>query len=74
MATSVNLLTTPEQLRECEALADGRKHIVRVDREALDRLLIDYGVMRNAILSHKGTFTLTEPTAQPRRQRTPLRV
>lgn len=70
----VKLLVDETTLKELEALADGRKRAVRVDREALEKLLIDYGVMYNAITNNRGLFTVTEPQTAPKRRRPVLRV
>ena len=62
--TTVELITAEETLEEISHLVDTRKRMVRVDREALSKLLIDYDVMRGALRST--LFKVTTPTKRPR--------
>lgn len=66
MAQQVDLLTTEATLEELYPLADGKKRVVRVNRDALNHLLIDYGVMLNAL---RGSATFKVVVPKPHRQR-----
>lgn len=71
MAVTVNLLTNQDDLDTFHKLVDGRKKEIKVDREKLYRLLIDVGVLTNAIQS-SSTFRLVTP--EPKRQREKLKM
>ena len=68
MPSPVNLTTTDDAIRALEKLVDGtKKRNVSVNREELDRLLIDYGILLNAVRG-SGSFKVTLP--QPLKRRT----
>lgn len=61
MTITVNLLTSQDVLDGFHKIVDSsRKRIVSIDREKLDHLLIDYGVLVNA-LQGSSTFKVTIP-------------
>lgn len=61
MPVPVPLTSSEETIRALEALVDGsRKHTVQVNREELDRLLIDYGILVNRV-RQSGLFNVTLP-------------
>jgi hypothetical protein len=57
----VALVTPHETYAALCAVADGRKATVRVDREALSKLLVDHAAMSRAL---RDLNRLTEPVAQ----------
>jgi len=70
MATTVTLLTTSACYDSLCKLADGRQRRPKIDRDALNHLLIDHMKMINA-LQGSSSFRLIEP--QARRQRLTLK-
>lgn len=64
MTITVDLLTSNETLEEISHLVDSRKSTVRVDRQTLAQMLIDYDVMRNALRSAQ--FKVVTPQKRPR--------
>lgn len=65
MTITVNLLTSQDDLDSLYKLVDGKKQSIKVDRQKLDRLLIDYGVLTNAVQSST-SFKLIEPAKAAR--------
>ena len=62
--TTVELITAEETLEEISHLVDTRKSTVKIDRETLSRLLIDYDVMRGALRS--SLFKVNTPAKRAR--------
>jgi hypothetical protein len=61
MSTKIALVTSLEEFEELHRLAGQKRAVdVRVNREALSKLLIDHSVMTRA-LEGSSSFTLTEP-------------
>lgn len=50
--SNLALLTTDTDFDDLHTMAEGRKHAVRLDREKLKRLLVDYTVLYNAVRDH----------------------
>ena len=65
MTEQVRLLTMQDEFERLHAMADGRGS-VRVERELLRHVLIDYSLMLGALHKASG-FTVFEPN--PKRQR-----
>lgn len=72
MTTQVNIITDEETLNGLHRLSDARKLAVKVDTRALHRLLIDYGVMLNA-LEGSSSFKVNKPAPVQKRERRTLR-
>ena len=70
MATTVTLLTTTSVYLDLCKLADGRQRRPKVDRDALNHLLMDHMKMINA-LRGSSSFRVVQPVA--RRQRLALK-
>ena len=70
MATTITLLTTADCYENLCQLADGRQRRPKVDRDALNHLLMDHQKMINALRSST-SFKVVEP--QAKRQRLTLR-
>lgn len=60
MVTRVQLTTTMAEYDRLHELADGRKAIVKVDRESLAKLLLDHNRLLKAVSSN-GMFNVVEP-------------
>lgn len=61
---SVNILTTQEQFDGMHQLADGRATTVKVDKQALLRLLMDHSTLVKALQMRN--VTVVEPRERPR--------
>jgi hypothetical protein len=70
MTTQITLLTSHDVFTKLHELADGRRAIVKINREELTHLLIDHTLMYGALRTSNG-FTVTE--AMQRRERPKLR-
>ena len=68
MTTQVTLLTPQEAFETLHGIANSKKHIVRVSREALFHLLIDHSVMF-AALQGSPTFKVSSPAKHRDRPR-----
>jgi hypothetical protein len=68
MTQQVNLLTSNDAFHQLHELADGKKSTVRVGRQQLLHLLIDYSVMLAALSGNNG-FKVIEPAALRARPR-----
>jgi len=66
MTVQITLLTPLATLEAMHRLTEGRKAQIRVDREALSKLLVDHHAMFHA-LNRSSTFTVKEPA--PKRER-----
>lgn len=71
MTIKVELHSSLEDVNTLGNIADGRKSTVKVDREMLNRLVLDYSIMSRA-LSLSTTYRLIEP--KPRRKRPQLNL
>jgi hypothetical protein len=63
----IELLTSLDAFDELHQIADGKKAVVKVDREYLHSLLLDHSAMINA-LQNKGVIC-RDPTVFVRRMR-----
>lgn len=68
MTQEVRLLTSNDAFDQLHATADCKKTTVRVGREQLSRLLVDYSVML-AALNSSTQFRVIEPVAFRQRPR-----
>lgn len=68
MTIEVNLTTTEEILEGVSHLVDTRKQVVRIERQTLSNLLLDYDRMRQALRGSQ--FKVNTPA--PRRERVKL--
>lgn len=65
MPTQLELLTSVDAFHDLHIIADGRKALVKVDRQALLNLLIDHTCMLNELQRHGVRPTCPPP---PRRR------
>lgn len=68
MTTKITLLTPQDAFEALHSAANSKKSQVRVDREALLHLLIDYGVMLGALQTN-GCFRVIEAAGKRSRPR-----
>ena len=65
MTINITLLSSSNDLDRLSTVADGRGAVVRISRQELANLIVDYGVMHTA-LSGSSTFKVTEPAHRER--------
>ena len=65
MTINILLLSSSNDLDRLSTVADGRGAVVRISRQELANLIVDYGVMHTA-LSGSSTFKVTEPEHRER--------
>ena len=65
MTVNVSLLTSSDVLDRLTTVTDGRGSVVRISRQELTDLLLDWSVMHSA-LSRSSTFKVTEPEHRER--------
>jgi hypothetical protein len=65
MTISISLMSSSDDLDRLSTIADGRGAVVRISRQELVNLIVDYGVMHTA-LSGSSTFKVTEPEHRER--------
>jgi len=65
MTAQIKLLTSQDAFHRLHELINGRKETLKIDRQLLTNLLVDYSVML-AALSKTSGFAITEPRERPR--------
>ena len=65
MTSQIKLLTSQESFHKMHQMINGRKDTLRIDKQMLTNLLVDYSVML-AALSKVSGFMVNEPRERPR--------
>jgi hypothetical protein len=65
MTSQIKLLTSQESFNKMHQLINGRKESLKIDKQTLTNLLVDYSVML-AALSKVSGFVVNEPRERPR--------
>ena len=65
MTINITLLSSAETIDRLTTVTDGRGSVVRISRQELTDLLLDWSVMHTA-LSRSSTFKVTEPEHRER--------
>ena len=64
MTSQIKLLTSQDAFHKMHQLINGKKETLKIDKQMLTNLLVDYSVML-AALSKISDFKLSEPRGRP---------